>query len=204
MSALTSPDATRQFSSAWTRRERAASPSSCPAPASHDAQTLSSGSKRVPWSAGSTSARPTHSPASPASRSASSSAGASRRRSSSKARAGAAPATEAPARASTRPVMPVKPSSEKAARTVSGSNVGNLALARSHSMGASVRMMATLRESRASSMWARRFSPILPLTSSAWAMTSSSEPYWQMRALAFLGPMPGTPGMLSEVSPLRP
>ena len=71
-------------------------------------------------------------------------------------------------------------------------------------MGASVRIWATLRLSSASSMWARRLSPILPLTSSACAMTSSSEPYFTMRALAFLGPMPGTPGMLSEVSPLRP
>ena len=75
---------------------------------------------------------------------------------------------------------------------------------KSSSTGAFVWMVATRRESSASSMWARRFSPILPLTSSAWAMTSSRLPYWLMRALAFLGPMPGTPGMLSELSPLRP
>ncbi len=100
--------------------------------------------------------------------------------------------------------MPVKPSAENARVTSSGSKVGNLASARSSSIGASVRIVATLRESSASSMWARRFSPILPLTSSACAMTSSRLPYCTMSAAAFLGPMPGTPGMLSEVSPLRP
>ena len=65
-------------------------------------------------------------------------------------------------------------------------------------------IVAILRETSASSICARRFSPILPLTSSAWAMTSSKLPYCTMSALAFLGPMPGTPGMLSELSPLRP
>ena len=110
----------------------------------------------------------------------------------------------APESLTRRLVMPVKPRAEKAATTRAGSNVGNLASARSSSMGASVRMVATRRLRRASSTWARRFSPILPLTSSAWAMTSSRLPYCTMRAAAFLGPMPGTPGMLSEVSPLRP
>ena len=110
----------------------------------------------------------------------------------------------APESLTRRLVMPVKPRAEKAATTWAGSNVGNLASARSSSMGASVRMVATRRLRRASSTWARRFSPILPLTSSAWAMTSSRLPYCTMRAAAFLGPMPGTPGMLSEVSPLRP
>ena len=100
--------------------------------------------------------------------------------------------------------MPVKPSAENAFVTSSGSNVGNFASARLTSSGASVRMVATLRLSSASSMWARRFSPILPFTSSACAITLSRLPYCTMRAAAFFGPMPGTPGMLSEVSPFRP
>ena len=100
--------------------------------------------------------------------------------------------------------MPVKPSAEKARATSAGSKVGKRASSRSSSIGASVRIVATRRLSRASSTCARRFSPILPLTSSACAMTSSSEPYCTISAAAFLGPMPGTPGMLSEESPLRP
>ena len=41
-------------------------------------------------------------------------------------------------------------------------------------------------------------------SSSACAITSSSEPYWATSWDAVLSPIPGTPGMLSEVSPLSP
>ena len=100
--------------------------------------------------------------------------------------------------------MAVMPSVPSAAETSSAENAGKDVASKSSSTGASVRMVATLRLSSASSMCARRFSPILPLTSSACAMTSSRLPYCAMSALAFLGPMPGTPGMLSDVSPFRP
>ena len=41
-------------------------------------------------------------------------------------------------------------------------------------------------------------------SSSACAITSSSEPYCATSCAAVLSPIPGTPGMLSDVSPLRP
>ena len=41
-------------------------------------------------------------------------------------------------------------------------------------------------------------------SSSACAITSSSEPYWAISWPAVLSPIPGTPGMLSDVSPLSP
>jgi len=41
-------------------------------------------------------------------------------------------------------------------------------------------------------------------SSPACASTSSSEPYWATSCAAVLSPIPGTPGMLSEVSPLSP
>ena len=42
------------------------------------------------------------------------------------------------------------------------------------------------------------------MSSSACSITSSSEPYCAISWPAVLSPMPGIPGMLSEVSPLRP
>ena len=41
-------------------------------------------------------------------------------------------------------------------------------------------------------------------SSSACAITSSSEPYCAISWPAVLSPIPGTPGMLSDVSPFRP
>jgi hypothetical protein len=43
-----------------------------------------------------------------------------------------------------------------------------------------------------------------PLIESMLASTSSSDPYAWISSLAVLSPIPGTPGMLSEVSPFRP
>ena len=161
--------------------------------------------KRVPASRSSSMATPSHSPAPTAASSATVASSPERGFGSSSAGlAGSASGTVPPPSAASRLVMPVKPRAPKAAVTSAGSKVGNLASARSISMGASVRMVATLRLSRASSTCARRFSPILPLTSPAWAITWSRLPYCTMSAAAFLGPMPGTPGMLSEVSPFRP
>ena len=47
----------------------------------------------------------------------------------------------------------------------------------------------------------RRFSPE---TWSSEAYTPSRLPNWSSRSAAVFSPMPGTPGMLSDVSPLSP
>ena len=47
----------------------------------------------------------------------------------------------------------------------------------------------------------RRFSPEISSTCSS---TSSSDPYFCSSCAAVLSPMPGTPGMLSDVSPFSP
>ena len=166
--------------------------------------------KRAPSSRSSSSTAATHSPASSA-RESSSAASARAPRSDPVTMAGfdisnAAEAGTSPPSISARKrfCIAMIPSSPKASFTAWASNAGNASFSKSYATGASVRIVATLRESRASSICARRFSPILPLTSSAWAITSSRLPYCAMSALAFLGPMPGTPGMLSELSPLSP
>ncbi len=41
-------------------------------------------------------------------------------------------------------------------------------------------------------------------SSDACSITDSTDPYWEISWPAVLSPMPGTPGMLSEVSPLSP
>ena len=65
-------------------------------------------------------------------------------------------------------------------------------------------MVARSFESRAWSACSRTAFPRAGESSSAWAITSSSEPYCAISCPAVLSPMPGIPGMLSEVSPLRP
>jgi hypothetical protein len=47
----------------------------------------------------------------------------------------------------------------------------------------------------------RKFSPILPPTLSALAMTPSSVPYWCSHFAAVFGPHFSTPGMLSTLRP---
>ncbi len=47
-----------------------------------------------------------------------------------------------------------------------------------------------------------RFSPTTPFTSSAWAITPSSEPYCWTSFAAVLGPTLSTPGTLSTASPM--
>ena len=65
--------------------------------------------------------------------------------------------------------------------------------------------VARCLETRASSAWLVRFSlRLAPLISSMLSSTFSSEPKRWSRSAAVLSPIPGTPGMLSDVSPLRP
>ena len=67
-------------------------------------------------------------------------------------------------------------------------------------------IVASCLEMRASSAWSIRFSlRLAPEISSTLASTSSSvAELLEQRRAAVLSPMPGTPGMLSEVSPFRP
>ena len=85
----------------------------------------------------------------------------------------------------------------------SGSRV--TAPSRSKSSGTSRIAVAIRRDTRASSAWARRFS--LRLAPDTWSIEPStpsrSPKRWRSWAAVF-SPMPGTPGMLSEVSPLSP
>ena len=59
----------------------------------------------------------------------------------------------------------------------------------------------TLRLSLICSMLSRSASPFLPLISSACSITPSKPPYWLIHLAAKPSPTPGTPGMLSAVSP---
>ena len=65
-------------------------------------------------------------------------------------------------------------------------------------------MVASSFEARAWSACSRTAFPRAGESSSACAITSSREPYCAISWPAVLSPMPGIPGMLSEVSPLRP
>ena len=51
------------------------------------------------------------------------------------------------------------------------------------------------------SRWSRSDSPALPLIWSMPATMPSRSPNWVIHFAAVLGPTPGTPGRLSEVSP---
>ena len=71
-------------------------------------------------------------------------------------------------------------------------------------MSRSRRIVASSFESRA---WSANWITFLRRageSSSACAITSSTEPYCAISCPAVLSPMPGIPGMLSEVSPFRP
>ena len=65
-------------------------------------------------------------------------------------------------------------------------------------------MVASDFESVAISLLALTFSPSLPLILSAFSRTPSTEPYSLRRAIPFFSPIPGTPGILSDLSPMRP
>ena len=180
-------------------------------PGSRANQAAVSRPKSVPSPAPSSTCTPTHDPASAAASSASHAAAPSRASSARLGEAGEGPPPSAQAAApawaptaSTRRLSAVKPSASNARSTSAGSKSGQDASWGSNATGASVRIRATRRDTSASSTWARMFSPIFPLISPACSRTASSDPYWTMSADAFFGPMPGTPGMLSDVSPLRP
>ena len=81
---------------------------------------------------------------------------------------------------------------------------GRRASVGSTSSGRSRRIVASTFDARAWSACSRIDLPRAGESSSACAMTSSSEPYWATSWPAVLSPIPGIPGMLSEVSPLRP
>ena len=69
----------------------------------------------------------------------------------------------------------------------------------------SVTAVASCFEILASSACSVRFSfRFAPEILSTLASTSSSDPYSWSSCAAVLSPIPGTPGMLSEVSPLSP
>ena len=74
----------------------------------------------------------------------------------------------------------------------------------STSSGRSRRIVARSFESRAWSACSRTALPRAGDRSSACAITSSSEPYCAISWPAVLSPIPGIPGMLSEVSPFSP
>ncbi len=77
--------------------------------------------------------------------------------------------------------------------------------ARSSSSGMSRLAVASCLEMRASSACSVRFClRLAPLISSTWSSTASSEPNRCSSSAAVLSPIPGTPGMLSLVSPFSP
>ncbi len=76
---------------------------------------------------------------------------------------------------------------------------------RSSSTSMSRLAVASCLDTRAESACSLRFClRLAPLMSSMWASTSSSVPNRCRRSAAVLSPIPGTPGMLSLVSPFRP
>ena len=94
---------------------------------------------------------------------------------------------------------------EHLAQPASGRARGPSSAARSSSTGTSRTIVASCLESRASSACSVRFClRLAPEMSSTWASTPSRSPKRCSSSAAVLSPMPGTPGMLSEVSPLRP
>ena len=75
----------------------------------------------------------------------------------------------------------------------------------STSTGTSRMIVASCLLTRASSACSVRFClRLAPEMSSTWSSTLSSDPNCCSSCDAVLSPMPGTPGMLSDVSPLRP
>ena len=90
-------------------------------------------------------------------------------------------------------------------RSLERSGVAEANSCRSSSTSMSRFAVASCLEMRASSACSVRFSlRLAPLMSSMCASTSSSVPKRLSRSAAVLSPIPGTPGMLSLVSPLRP
>ncbi len=75
---------------------------------------------------------------------------------------------------------------------------------KSGSTGTSRAMVASRFDSRACSRKFSRFSFCLPFNSSVESSSTSMDPYLLSSLAAVLGPMPGTPGMLSALSPIRP
>ena len=63
-------------------------------------------------------------------------------------------------------------------------------------------MVTSVRDSGRCSSGSRRFSPTLPGTSPALAITPSRSPYASSHFTAVFGPTFGTPGTLSTLSPI--
>ena len=84
------------------------------------------------------------------------------------------------------------------------SAAGSTAACRSNATGALRSMVARRLLKSAVSAPPRTRSPSFPLISSPWASTSSSLSYCPSSLSAVFSPTPGMPGMLSELSPIRP
>ncbi len=76
-------------------------------------------------------------------------------------------------------------------------------VSRSSASGTSRRSVTSWRLRSNRSAAARRFSPRLPRISSAWAIRLASVSYSASSCAAVFGPIPGTPGTLSVLSPVR-
>ncbi len=73
----------------------------------------------------------------------------------------------------------------------------------SKGIGRSVGISTRERDRTAASLCCRRLSPIFPLISSALASSVSRSPYVEIHFFAVTCPTPGTPGMLSTLSPIK-
>ena len=116
-----------------------------------------------------------------------------------------APASSCPSASSSRRSGSRSSNTRKVSRIAERSGSAAWSSSRSMSTGTSSWIVASSFDSRASSAWFVRFSlRFAPEISSIEASTVSRSPNRCSRSEAVLSPIPGTPGMLSEVSPFRP
>ncbi len=92
----------------------------------------------------------------------------------------------------------------KISRSRERSGGASTSWAGSQSMSRRRRIVARSFESRACSACSRMFFARAGESSSTCSITASSEPYCATSCPAVLSPIPGTPSMLSEESPLSP
>ena len=105
---------------------------------------------------------------------------------------------------STRRANVLNSSDSNTAISFSASGSCTRMASKSASTGTSKAMVANRLESKACSRKFSRFSFCLPLSSSVESNSVSIDPYLDKSLAAVLGPIPGTPGMLSALSPMRP
>ena len=99
---------------------------------------------------------------------------------------------------------PMELNSNSTSKPFSFSSSGGCTFSASNStaQGASQMMVASRLDSSACSRLVSRVCFTRPVNSPAWASRLSSVPYWAMSFIAVFSPMPGTPGMLSDASPI--